>query len=255
LRRHLLAAALLMPATRGASAAGPPLIAAAANLQFALTEVVQGFRVATGQEVRVTLGSSGNLVRQIEQGAPVELFFSADEDFVFRLRAGGHARDDGTLYAVGRIALFTPPGSPIETAAGLDGLRAALDAGQVRRFAIANPEHAPYGRAARQALEAAGLWDRLRPYLAFGENVSQAAQFALAGGSQGGIVAWSLVLSPTLAGRGAAQLLPEALHAPLRQRMVLTRRAGPVAEALYAFLQQPPAREVMRRYGFVLPGE
>jgi molybdate transport system substrate-binding protein len=131
----------------------------------------------------------------------------------------------------------------------------ALDAGRITRFAIANPEHAPYGRAAEQALRAAGLWARLRPHLVLGENVSQAAQFALAGGSQGGIVAYSLVLAPALRNRGAHILLPDTLHAPLHQRMVLTRNAGQVAEQFYAFMQQSPAREIMRHHGFLLPGE
>lgn len=234
---------------------GGPLIAGASDLQFALAEIATRFRAGTGQEVRLSLGSSGNIARQIEQGSPVELFLSADEAFVFRLAEGGQTRDRGTLYAIGRIALFTPPGSPLRIEGGMEAIRAALDAGQIRRFAIANPEHAPYGRAAEQALRASELWDRVRPHLVLGENVSQAAQFAIAGGSQGGIVAYSLVLAPALGGRGAYQLLPETLHAPLRQRMVLTRRAGPVAERFYAFMQEPAAREIMRRFGFVLPGE
>lgn len=247
---------LLAGIPRGGHAqAQPPLIAGAADLQFALAEVAARFRATTGQEVRLSFGSSGNITRQIEQGAPVELFLSADEAFVFRLHEAGHTRDRGELYAVGRIVLFTPPGSPLRTAEGLDAIRAGLDAGQVRRFAIANPEHAPYGRAAVQALRATGLWDRLRPHLVLGENVSQAAQFAIAGGSQGGIVAYSLVLAPALRGRGTFHLLPDSLHEPLRQRMALTRRAGPVAEAFYAFMQADAAREIMRRYGFVLPGE
>ena len=250
----LLAAALLPPAAARAQPA-PPLIAGASDLQFAITEIAQRFRADTGQEVRLSLGSSGNITRQIEQGSPVEMFLSADEAFVFRLADGGHTRDRGELYAIGRIVLLTPPGSPLRTADGMEAIRAALDAGQIRRFAIANPEHAPYGRAAEQALRAAGLWDRIQPHLVLGENVSQAAQFAITGGSQGGIVAYSLVLAPAMSGRGTFQLLPETLHEPLRQRMVLTRRAGPVAEAFYAYMQQPPAREIMRRYGFVLPGE
>ena len=253
--RRLLLLAPMLAVLRPAAAAQAPLVAGAADLQFALAEIAARFRADTGQEVRLSLGSSGNITRQIEQGAPVELFLSADEAFVFRLADGGHTRDRGALYGVGRIVLFTPPASPLRAAAGLEGLRAALDAGQVRRFAIANPEHAPYGRAAEQALRAAGLWDRIRPHLVFGENVAQAAQFALAGGSQGGIVAYSLVLAPALEGRGTHALLPETLHEPLRQRMVLTRRAGPVAERFYAYMQQPPAREVMRRFGFTLPGE
>ncbi|WP_372618392.1 molybdate ABC transporter substrate-binding protein [Falsiroseomonas sp.] len=253
--RRLVLAAALLPAVRARAQETAPLIAAAATLRFALVEIAGRFRAETGHAVRLAFGSSGNLVRQIEQGSPVELFLSADEAFVFRLAEGGHARDRGELYAVGRIVLLTPPGSPVRAEAGLDGLRAALEAGQIRRFAIANPEHAPYGHAAEQALRAAGLWERIRPHLVIGENVAQAAQFALAGGSQGGIVAYSLALAPALRGRGSFELLPETLHEPLHQRMALTRRAGPVAERFYAYLQAPAAREIMRRHGFLLPGE
>jgi molybdate transport system substrate-binding protein len=258
LRRIALGALLALPLAAAAQAQGqtqPPLIAGASDLQFALAEIAAQFRAETGQEVRLSLGSSGNITRQIEQGSPVEMFLSADEAFVFRLAEGGHTRDRGELYAIGRIVLLTPPGSPLRTEAGMEAIRAALEAGQIRRFAIANPEHAPYGRAAEQALRQVGLWDRLAPTLVLGENVSQAAQFALAGGSQGGIVAYSLVLAPAMQGRGAYALLPDSLHEPLRQRMVLTRRAGPVAERFYAYVQSAPAREIMRRYGFVLPGE
>jgi molybdate transport system substrate-binding protein len=258
LRRIALAALLAVPLAAAAQAQGqtqPPLIAGASDLQFALAEIAAQFRAETGQEVRLSLGSSGNITRQIEQGSPVEMFLSADEAFVFRLAEGGHTRDRGELYAIGRIVLFTPPGSPLRTEAGMEAIRTALEAGQIRRFAIANPEHAPYGRAAEQALRASDLWERLQPHLVLGENVSQAAQFALAGGSQGGIVAYSLVLAPAMQGRGAYTLLPDSLHEPLRQRMVLTRRAGPVAERFYAYVQSAPARAIMRRYGFVLPGE
>ena len=232
-----------------------PLIAGASDLQFAIAEIAQKFRADTGQEVRLSMGSSGNITRQIEQGSPAEMFLSADEAFVFRLAEGGHTRDRGELYAIGRIVLFTPPGSPIAKAGGVEAIRAALAAGTITRFAIANPEHAPYGRAAQEALRASGIWEGISPRLVLGENVSQAAQFALAGGSQGGIVAYSLVLAPALQGRGAYTLLPNTLHEPLRQRMVLTRRAGPVAIAFYDYMQQPAAREIMRRYGFALPGE
>jgi molybdate transport system substrate-binding protein len=252
--RRLPAVALCAILVAPARAQSPPsLVAGAADLQFALTEIAARFRAETGQEVRLSFGSSGNITRQIEQGAPVEMFLSADEAFVFRLAEGGHTRDRGMLYAVGRVVLLTPPGSPLRTADGMEAIRAGLDAGRIRRFAIANPEHAPYGRAAEQALRAAGLWDRIRPHLVFGENVSQAAQFALAGGSQGGIVAYSLVLAPSMEGRGSFQLLPDSLHEPLRQRMVLTRRAGPVAGHFYAYMQEPAARGIMRRYGFLLP--
>jgi molybdate transport system substrate-binding protein len=182
------------------------------------------------------------------------MFLSADEAFVFRLAEGGHTRDRGVFFGIGRIVLFTPPGSPIATTGGMEAIREALAQGRVTRFAIANPEHAPYGRAAQEALRASGLWEDISPRLVLGENVAQAAQFALAGGSQGGIVAHALVLAPALQGRGAYTLLPDALHEPLRQRMVLTRRAGPVAAAFFDVLQQPPARDILRRYGFALPG-
>jgi molybdate transport system substrate-binding protein len=253
--RRLLLAASLLPATGAHAQDAAPLVGAAATLQFALVEVAGRFRAETGQAVRLTFGSSGNIVRQIEQGSPVELFFSADEAFVFRLAESGHVRDRGVLYAVGRIVLLVPPGSPIRAETGLEGVRAALDAGQLRRFAIANPEHAPYGRAAEQVLRGAGLWERIRPHLAIGENVAQAAQFALAGGSQGGIVAYSLAVAPAMRGRASFQLLPETLHEPLRQRMALTRRAGTVAERFHAYMQEPAAREIMHRHGFLLPGE
>lgn len=254
MRRLLLALPLLLLG-HAAAAQPAPVIAAAANLQPALTEIAERFRADTGHALRITFGSTGNLTRQIEQGSPAEMFLAADEESIFRLHAGGHTRDRGGLHSVGRIALLTPPGSPIRTEAGLDGLREALESGRISRFAIATPEHAPYGRAAMEALQRAGLWDAIRPRLAFGENVAQAAQFALAGGSQGGIVAYSLVLAPALQGRGQHLLLPDALHEPLRQRMVLTRRAGPVAERFYAYMQEPPAREIMRRFGFALPGD
>jgi molybdate transport system substrate-binding protein len=255
MRRRLLLALPALLSARAASARAAPLVAAAADLQFALEEIAARFRADSGIVLRLSFGSSGNITRQIEQGSPVELFLSADEQFVFRLHRGGHTRDEGALYAIGRIVLFTPPGSPIRTAAGLVGLREALEAGRIRRFAIAAPDHAPYGRAAMQALQRVGLWEAIYPHLVFGENVAQAAQFALAGGSQGGIVALSLVLAPALQGRGDHSLIPAELHEQLRQRMVLTRRAGPAAERFYAYLQQPAARETMRRYGFVLPGE
>jgi molybdate transport system substrate-binding protein len=255
LRRRALAVGLFGLAGPARAQAAPPLIAGAADLQFALAEIAQQFRAETGQELRLVMGASGNLTRQIEQGSPVEMFLSADEAFVFRLADGGHTRDRGVLYATGHLVLLTPPGSPIATSGGMEAIREALATGRVTRFAIANPEHAPYGRAAQQALRAAGLWEAITPRLVLGENVAQAAQFALTGGSQGGIVAYSLVLAPTMLGRGAHTLLPETLHEPLRQRMVLTRRAGPAATAFYDYMQQPAAREIMRRYGFALPGE
>lgn len=261
LRRHVLplAVAMLLPGRRsraqGAVPDGPAAVAAAADLQFALEDVAARFRTDTGLDVRLVFGSSGNLARQAEQGAPFQVLLSADEGFVLRLAERGIARDRGALYAEGRIVVFAPPGSPLRVDERLDGLRAALEAGQVAHFAIANPEHAPYGRAAEEALRSAGLWDQVQPRLVLGENISQAMQFATAAGAQGGIVALSLARAPQTQGRGTWALLPDTWHKPLLQRMTLLRPADATAERFYAYMQAPAAREVMRRYGFVLPGE
>ncbi|MCA1775782.1 MAG: molybdate ABC transporter substrate-binding protein, partial [Loktanella sp.] len=129
----------------------------------------------------------------------------------------------------------------------------ALAVGTITRFAIANPEHAPYGQRAMEALQSRGLWDDLQPYMVLGENVSQAAQFALSGDAEGGIIAYSLALSPDVASHGSYELIPEDWHKPLRQRMVLLNDAGEVAQAFYAYMTEPAARTIMERYGFVLP--
>lgn len=238
-------------------AADAPAIAAAADLKFALTEVADGFRKGTGQTVKLVFGSSGAFTAQIENGAPFEMLLSADEQYVFQLADKGLTRDRGALYAIGRIVLFAPHGSSLRADADMTDLRAALADGRLKRFAIANPEHAPYGRAARAALRHAGLWPAVEPRLVLGENAGQAMQFASSGSSQGGIVPLSLSRAPELAKLGSFALLPAEWHAdePLRQRMALTRKAGPTAEAFYRYLQQPVAREILVRYGFVLPVE
>jgi molybdate transport system substrate-binding protein len=230
-----------------------PAIAAASDLKFALEDIAERFRINTKRNVRLSFGSSGNYFRQIAEGAPFQLFLSADEGFVFRLHAAGKTEDRGVLYAVGRIALFAPTGSSLTVDAKAEGLKAALAANRIHRFAIANPEHAPYGRAAEEALRDLGLWDVLKGKLVLGENVSQAAQFASSGSAQGGIFAYSLALSPSVSRLGQYVLLPESLHKPLRQQMVLVKGAGETARAFYAYLQQPAARKILTQYGFVLP--
>ncbi len=236
-----------------AGAERPPVIAAASDLNFALTEIADGFAREHRQRVKLVFGSSGSLMRQIRSGAPFELFFSADEAFVEELARARLTRDGGALYAVGRIVLFAPRGSPLVPSEGLDGLARLLAAGRVTRFAIANPEHAPYGREAEAALRKHGLWDGLQRHLVLGDNVSQAAQFAITGNAVGGIIAYSLALAPNVRDRGTFTLIPDADHAPLRQRMVLLERAGPVAERFYRHVLEPRARATLERYGFTLP--
>jgi molybdate transport system substrate-binding protein len=236
-----------------ASAATVPVVAAASDLQYALTEVAAAFARASGRSVKLTFGSSGNFVRQIVQGAPFELFFSADEAYVRELAKRGFAPDAGALYAVGRLALFVPKGSPVKADAQLSDVAAALDDGRLKRIAIANPEHAPYGRAARAVLKKKGLWERVQAHLVMGENVSQAAQFAASGSVEAGLIAYSLVISGRMAKAGAYVLLPDDWHDPLRQRMVLLNAAGDIARQFYAFAQSPPARELFEKYGFAMP--
>jgi molybdate transport system substrate-binding protein len=247
--------ALAVPAASGRAAAEVPVIAGAADLQFALEEIAAKFKADTGEEVKLSFGSSGNFARQIRQGAPFEMFLSADETYVLELARDGFTRGDGDLYAIGRIVLIVPHGSPLQADGLLDDLAAALEDGRLTRFAIANPEHAPYGKRAEEALRHKGIWEAIESRLVLGENVSQAAQFATSANAQGGLIAYSLALSPKVSALGTYALVPEEWHSPLLQRMVLLKGAGPVAERFYAYVQQPAARTVFRRYGFVLPGE
>ena len=233
--------------------AQPTKVAAASDLQFALGQIAARYEQETGNKVALSFGSSGNFARQIPQGAPFDLFLSADEEYILRLAEQGLLRDQGQLYAIGRVALLAPHGSSLKVDSELRDLAAAISDGRLQHLAIANPQHAPYGRAARAVLERAGLWAALQGKLVLGENVAQAAQFALSGSTQGGIVAWSLCKAPELARHGVAALLPENWHPPLRQRMALTRHAGEDARRFYAYLQKPTARAIFERNGFSLP--
>lgn len=230
-------------------------LAAASDLKFAIEEVAARFEKDTGNKLRLVFGSSGNIKTQILQGAPFHLFMSADENFVYQLADAGKTEDRGRAYALGRIGIMVPPGSPLKADGQLRDLAAALKDGRLQKFAIANPEHAPYGARAKEALQHAGLWDALQGKLVLGENISQTAQFATSGSAQGGIIAYSLALAPSLAKLGSFDLIPENWHQPLRQRMVLLKAAPPAARAFYDYLASPAAQEIMVRYGFAMPKE
>jgi molybdate transport system substrate-binding protein len=258
--RHRLGAALAAVVVAMALVASPaaiaeaPLVAAASDLRFALDAVAAQFARDTGAAVRIVYGSSGNFRRQIAAGAPFEMFMSADEAYVLALAKEGRTIGDGVVYAIGRLALVVPAGSALKLDARLRDVAPAVADGRLRKFAIANPEHAPYGVAAREALTAAGAWEAVRAHLVLGENVAQAAQFAVSGSAQGGIVALSLALAPGALDGARYVPIPASMHRPLAQRMVLTRRAGATARAFFDYLQQPAARAVLERYGFALPG-
>jgi molybdate transport system substrate-binding protein len=253
-RAGCILALFLLPGVRVPTAAQrPPTIAAAANLNFALTEVARQFERAHGTRVEMVFGASGTLTRQIRDGAPFEMFLAADEEFPNQLSADGLTRDAGVVYAVGRLAIFAPKGSPLVVDERLEGLARLAKDGKLTRFAIANPEVAPYGRAAEAVLRKHGLWDAIRSRLVLGDSITQAAQFATTGNAVGGLVAYSLVLSPGFAGRGSYAVIPAADHPPVRQRMVLMKRAGDVAAAFYAFVQGDAARAILMKNGFAVP--
>lgn len=243
------AAGLLASRSRAGLAAAEVRVAAASDLKFALAELAAQYERESGQRVRLNLGSSGNFAQQIRQGLPVDLFMSADEAFVFQLADAGLTQDRGVLYALGRIAAVVPAASPIALDPQLRGLRTGW--GAVKSFALANPEHAPYGRAAQQALERLGLWDLVKTKLVLGENIAQATQFVTSGAAQAGITALSLAVAPELARSVRHVVLPATLHDPLRQRMVLLKGASPQAAGFYSYLQGPDAKAVLSRHGFV----
>ena len=244
---------LLAPRPGPVRAAEVPVVAAAADLQFALAEVAEAFSRATSFRVRLALGSSGNFTRQIIQGAPIEVFFSADEGYVRELAERSLTADNGRIYAIGRLVLYAPTGSPVQADPDMDDLAAAVADGRLRKLAIANPDHAPYGRAARAALTRKGLWEKLQGRLVFGENISQAAQFALSGTVEAGVIAQSLAISDRMARAGTFAVLHPSLYPPLRQKMVLLRGAGQTARRFYEYVQSEPARAAFERYGFALP--
>ncbi|MBI2799582.1 MAG: molybdate ABC transporter substrate-binding protein [Gammaproteobacteria bacterium] len=233
------------------AAADPPAIAAAADLKPVLIELASAFAAKTKALPRFTFGSSGQLAQQIANGAPFELFLSADEDYIFGLVKQGKARDAGVVYGRGRVVVFAPANARWQPDAALAGLRAALTAKVIRHFAIANPAHAPYGRAARAVLESVKLYAEIEPRLVLGENVAQAAQFALSGAADGAIIPLSLAIPAARSGAGAYAILPRDLHktVPLRQRMALMNGATPTAIAFYAFLQTDASRAAFVRNG------
>jgi molybdate transport system substrate-binding protein len=244
---------LLLGVQQYPAAQRPTRVAAAANLNFALTDIERQFEQSQGVRVELVFGASGTLTRQIQDGAPFEMFLAADEEFPNQLAAAGLTRDAGVVYAVGQLVIFAPRGSPLTVDERLEGLERLVESGKMGRFAIANPEVAPYGRAAETVLRRRGLWEAIRPNLVLGDSITQAAQFATTGNAVGGLVAYSLVLAPGFGDRGAYAVIPPSDHPPLRQRMVLLKTAGPVASQFYAYLQTESARAILRKHGFAVP--
>src|SRR5438477_1224803 len=224
----LLGTAIASAAQKNKSS--PPLVvAAAADLSTVLQQISEAYEKKTGITVKLSFGASGALTQQIENGAPFDLFFSADMDYPKHLIADGQA-DAPSLYqySLGQLVLWVPASSPLDVER--QGMAVLLDS-SVKKIAIANPEHAPYGRAAVAALKHAGLYDRLSDRFVMGENVSQAAQFAESGNAQAGFVALAHALSPAVKSLGKFWVVPADYYPPLEQGVVVLSRSQHKKEA------------------------
>ena len=233
--------------------AGEITIAAAADLNFAFKELVADFEKKTGNTVKLSLGSSGNFFAQLSNGAPFDLFFSADIGYPKKLEEAGLA-EPGTLYryAVGRIVVWVPKGSPIDV--GALGMK-ALQHPSVKKIAIANPKHAPYGRAAVAAMEHFKVYEAVKDKLVLGENISQTAQFVQTGGADIGIIALSLAVAPAVKETGLFWEVPPEAYPRLEQGAVIMRTAKDpkTARAFLDYVRGPEGRGVFARYGFLIP--
>jgi molybdate transport system substrate-binding protein len=227
-------------------------VAAAADLRSAMPEIAQAFEKQAATRVEVLYGSSGNFYAQIQNGAPLDVFFSADSEFPQKLEESGLAEPhSAVIYAIGKIVLWTAADAGCNPEHA--GWKCLLDPA-VKRIAIANPAHAPYGRAAVTALQKAGIYDAIKAKLVLGENISQAAQFAQSGNAQAGIIAYSLALSPPLQA-GKRWIIPAELYPPIEQTVVVLKSAKEksAAQEFVKFATQGPGREILAKYGFQTP--
>ncbi len=247
----VLAAAWFAPWAAQAQSPVRIKIAAASNLKFVLADLTSQYRQQTGVQVDVNLGASGNLARQILQGLPVAQFISADEVWVAELAKAGRTLDAGQRYATGRLALVVPKNSALPLAQGLAAVVRSMKPGD--KFAIANPALAPYGVAAVEVLQRAGVGPLPAHQKVLGDHIGQATQFVATGAAQAGITALALAQAPEIAPSLQALPLPADLHAPLHQRMVLLKGAGGAAADWHRFLLSPPAQAVFVRHGYALP--
>lgn len=231
--------------------ASADIVAGAADLRYALDEVVANYKKDTNKTIKTVYGSSGLLYQQIKSNAPFNIYMSADEHYVNLLEKEGKTLQAGHLYAIGRIVIITSSKSNQVIEPTAKSLRDAIT--KAKKIAIANTDHAPYGRAAKELFESLGLWDQVKEKLVFGENISQTTNFVLTGGADFGISALSLALSPNVVKQSKHVLVPDNLHKPLRQKMVLLKNANQNSKEFYEYIQTPKSKEIFKRYGFVVP--
>ncbi len=228
-------------------------IAAASDLNFAFKELVTEYEKTTSNHVKLSLGSSGNFYAQIQNGAPFDLYFSADIGYPRKLEEAG-LTVPGSIYpyAVGQIVLWAGKDSHLDLSKGLEILREPT----IKKIAIANPKHAPYGRAAVAAMEYFKVYDQVKDKLILGENISQAAQFIESGACDAGIIALSLALAPAMKAAGQYWEIPAVAHPPLEQGAVILKESKnpEAARQFLEFIKSHHGQEIMKRYGFTLPG-
>jgi molybdate transport system substrate-binding protein len=250
--RRIIAFAIASLLACGSASAQALTVAAASDLQAALPAIVSQFEKDTGQSVRVAFGSSGNLFTQIRNGAPFDVFLSADIDYPRQLEASGHA-ERGSLYqyATGRIVLWTRKDSGVDVRRGL----AVLTDAHVHRIAIANPRFAPYGRAAVAALRHDEVYEKIEDKLVLGDNIAQTTQFAQSGSADAGIIGLSAALTETLRRAGAYFEIPDAWYPPIEQAAVVlaASRQKALAHQFVEFLKSPASRSVLQSDGFAVP--
>jgi len=234
-----------------ARAEDAPHFAVASNMMQVMTEILKQYKHDSGTgDINLVFGSSGNFMRQILQGAPFELFLSANKKYVDVLLRDGKHVAASREFALGHIGYFIPSGSLLSGKKNLEEINKALSNGEYRRIAFANPEFAPYGVAARQVLQTAGLWAIENEKLLLGENIAQAMQFTLAGGVDIGIVPQSFAVLPQIRDKGNFFLIPEDWHEPIIEYLVLLQDAGPQSRAFYQYLLSGKPKPILKKYGY-----
>jgi molybdate transport system substrate-binding protein len=252
LKRLLVAVALFLGLGGGLCAAQEITVAAAADLQFAMQEVGARFQQESGKTVKLIYGSSGNFAQQLQNGAPFDMFFSANLDYPRQLEGAG-LTEPGTFYqyAIGKIVVWVPNASKLDVSSGL---KALLDP-SIKKIAIANPEHAPYGKAALAAMQKENIYEQVKDKFVLGENISQTASFVASGSADVGVVALSLALSPNMKDKGRYAEVPAGDYPAIEQACVIMRSSKnkDVAEQFLKFVQSLPIRDLLQKYGFATP--
>jgi molybdate transport system substrate-binding protein len=252
LKRLLVAFALFVGLGGGLCAAQEITVAAAADLQFAMQEVGARFQQESGKTVKLIYGSSGNFAQQLQNGAPFDMFFSANLDYPRQLEGAG-LTEPGTFYqyAIGKIVIWVPSASKLDVSSGL---KALLDP-SIKKIAIANPEHAPYGKAAVAAMQKENIYEQVKDKFVLGENISQTASFVASGSADVGVVALSLALSPNMKDKGRYAEVPAGDYPAIEQACVIMRSSKnkDIARQFLKFVQSLPIRDLLQKYGFAIP--